>query len=171
VIRRLALVGALIVPAALWTGGAPAGVQAPPRCHTADLHAYLIGRGGAAGTISLDVAFQNRSGHACFVFGYAGFGLEDAHHRPRPSRVTWGSSAARRDPGRRLVILAPGRAAFANVTYSDVPFGNERCRLSTWLEVTPPDERSHRLIPFEGAVCDHGHLTATALSRTPTPHG
>jgi hypothetical protein len=68
-------------------------------------------------------------------------------------------------------VLDPSRAAFANLSYSDVQFGNERCRPSAWLEVTPPDERSHRLVPFGGLVCDHGHLTATALSRARTPHG
>jgi hypothetical protein len=142
-----------------------------PRCHTTDLRVYLSRFGVAAGTVAGDVAFRNRSGHTCFVYGYAGFGLEDAHHRATPSRVTWGSTVARPDPGRHRVVLRPGRAAFANLSYSDVPFGNERCGPSAWLEVTPPDERRYRLISFRGIVCDHGHLTATALSRTKTPHG
>jgi hypothetical protein len=65
----------------------------------------------------------------------------------------------------------PGRAAFASVSASDVPFGNEHCRPSAWLEVTPPDERSFRLVRFRGLVCDHGHLTVTALSATRTRGG
>jgi hypothetical protein len=142
-----------------------------PRCHTADLRVYLSRFGAAAGTVAGDVAFRNRSGHACFVYGYAGFGLEDGHHHVKPSRVTWGSTVARHDPGRRRVVLRPGRAAFANLSYGDVPVGNEHCGPSAWLEVTPPDERRYRLIPFRGIVCNHGHLTATALSRTRTPHG
>jgi hypothetical protein len=142
-----------------------------PRCHTRDLRVYLSRFGAAAGTVVGDVALRNRSGHACFVYGYAGFGLEDAQHRAKPSWVTWGSTVARRDPGRRRVVLQPGRAAFANLSYNDVPFGNEHCGPSAWLEVTPPDERRYRLVPFGGIVCNHGHLTATALSRTRTPHG
>jgi uncharacterized protein DUF4232 len=142
-----------------------------PRCHTTNLRVYLSRFGAAAGTVVGDVAFRNRSGHACFVSGYAGFGLEDSHHRVKPSRVTWGSTVARRDPGRHRVVLRPGRAAFANLSYGDVQVGNEHCSPSAWLEVTPPDERRYRLVPFGGIVCNHGHLTATALSRTKTPHG
>jgi hypothetical protein len=153
------------------TVGLSSAATPVPRCHTADLRVYLSRFGVATGTVIGDVAFRNRSGHACFVFGYAGFGLEDAHHRVTPSRVTWGSTSARHDPGRHRVVLRPGRAAFANLQYGDVPFGNERCRPSTWLEVTPPDERRYRLIPFGAPVCDHGHLTATALSRARTPDG
>jgi hypothetical protein len=151
--------------------GLSAASTTVPRCHATDLRVYLTNAGAAVGTITMDVAFRNHSGHACIVYGYAGFGLEDAHHRATPSRVTWGSTVARRDPGRHRVVLRPGRAAFANLSFSDVPFENERCSRSAWLEVTPPAERRYRLVPFGGFVCDHGHLTATALSRTRTPHG
>ena len=36
-------------------------------------------------------------------------------------------------------------------------------------ELLLADERTHRLVPFRGPVCDHGHLTVTALSATRTP--
>ena len=147
------------------------GTVSAPRCHTADLHVYLLHGGAAAGSYAMDIAFQNRSGHACFVYGYPGLGLQDARHRETPSRVTWGSSIARRDPRPRRVVLRPGRAAYANLSASDVPFGDERCRPSAWLEVTPPDERTFRLVPFGAMVCNHGHLTVTALSATRTPRG
>ena len=151
--------------------GSAGGTTSVLRCHTPGLHVYLLPSGAAAGSYAFDIAFQNRSGHACFVYGYPGLGLQDAHHRAMPSRVTWGSSIARHDPGRRRVVLKPGRAAFASLSASDVPFGNERCRPSGWLEVTPPDERSFRLVRFAGPACDHGHLTVTALSATRTPRG
>ena len=163
---------AIAIGLAAVTGGASGTSTSTPRCHTPDLRVYLTRIGAAAGTVEGDVAFRNRSGHPCFVYGYAGFGLEDAHHRVMPSRVTWGSTAARRDPGPHRVVLRPRRAAFANLMWNDVPFGNEHCRQSGWLEVTPPDEFTHRLVSFRGTfVCNHGHLTATALSRTRTPHG
>jgi hypothetical protein len=118
-----------------------------------------------------DLAFRNRSSHLCFVFGHPGLGLEDSHHRLLPSRVRWGSTVARHDPRRHRVVLPPGRAAFANLDWSDVQVRNERCRRPAWLEVTPPDEFTHRLVPFRAIVCNRGHLTVTALSRTRTPHG
>jgi hypothetical protein len=158
---------AVLVPAL--AAGKAGGTTSLPRCHTAGLHVYLLPRGAAAGSYAFDIAFQNRGGHACFVYGHPGLGLQDAHHRVMPSHVTWGSSIARRDPGRHRVVLKPGRAAFASLSASDVPFGSEHCRPSGWLEVTPPDERSFRLVRFTAPACDHGHLTVTALSATRTP--
>ena len=166
---RIAVLAVVVLAFAAGTaGGAPPLI---PRCHTADLHVYLVPGGGAAGSYAFDIAFQNRRGYACFVYGYPGLGLQDAHRRVMPSHVTWGSSIARRDPKPRRVVLMPGRAAFASVSASDVPFGNERCRPSAWLEVTPPDERSFRLVRFRGPACDHGHLTVTALSAKRTRGG
>ncbi|HSC49047.1 MAG TPA: DUF4232 domain-containing protein [Gaiellaceae bacterium] len=162
---------ALALIALALAAGSAGGTTSVPRCHTADLHVYLGRAGVAAGSWALDIAVRNRRGHACFVYGYPGLGLQDAHHRVMASRVTWGSSIARRDPGRHRVVLRPGRAAFASLSGSDVPFGNERCRPSAWLEVTPPDERSFRLVRFGATACNHGHLTVTALAATRTPHG
>jgi uncharacterized protein DUF4232 len=165
---RFAVLGLALLAFAADTAG---GSTPLARCHTPGLHVYLVGSGAAAGSYSFDIAFQNRSGHACFVYGYPRLGLQDGNHRVMPSRVTWGSSLARRDPGRHRVVLKPRRAAFASVSASDVPFGNERCRPSGWLEVTPPDERSFRLVRFTAPVCDHGHLTVTALGATRTRRG
>jgi hypothetical protein len=165
---RFVTLGAVLLALA---AGSASGSTQPPRCRTAGLHVYLLPSGAAAGSYSFDIAFQNRSDYACFVYGYPGLGLQDAHHRLMPSHVTWGSSVARRDPGRHRVVLRPGRAAFASLSASDVPFGDEHCRPSGWLEVTPPDERSFRLVRFTARACDHGHLTVTALSARRSPRG
>ena len=164
----LALTAALALSAGL--SQARGTSTATPRCHTPELRVYVVRIGGAAGTLAGDLAFRNRSTHTCFVFGYPGLGLESAHHLALPSRVTWGSTVARRDPRPHRVVLLPGRAAFANLSWSDVTVGSERCVQPTWLAVTPPDELTHRHIPFKAPVCNHGHLTVTALSRTRTPH-
>ncbi len=167
------VVPALAAAVALTAGVSHAGSSKAsfPRCHTADLRVYLTGGRGAAGTLVADVAFRNRGARTCSVFGYPGLGLEDAHHRALPSRVTWGSTVARRDSRPHRIVLLRGRAAFANMSWSDVPFGSERCVQPRWLAVTPPDEFTHRQVPFRAPVCNHGHLTVTALSRTRTPHG
>ena len=164
-------VAALAVMMLALAAGSAGGTTPLSRCHTAGLHVYRLRSGAAAGSYAFDIAVQNRSDYVCFVYGYPGLGLQDAHHRVMPSRITRGSSIARRDPGPHRVVLGPGRAAFASVSASDVPFGNEHCRPSAWLEVTPPDERSFRLVRFIGPACDHGHLTVTALSATRTPRG
>lgn len=171
--RVAAALAVALLPLVAGLSSASVATTALPRCHTADLSVYLGRGGGAAGSIETEVAFRNRSSHRCFVYGYAGFGLENGRHQVKPSRVTWGSTFAQRDPGRHRVVLAPGRAAFANLAWGDVPVGAERScgGASAWLEVTPPDERQYRLVRFGGIVCNHGHLTATALSTTMPPHG
>ena len=71
-----------------------------------------LGREGVGlGHAERRVYFRNRSGHACFVFGYAGFGLEDAAHRAMPSRVHWGSTYFGGYWKARRVVLQPGEKA------------------------------------------------------------
>jgi hypothetical protein len=168
VTARLALL--LLVLAFAVPAGSTVAATSVPRCHTVELRVYIVRMGAAAGTAAGDLGFRNIGAHSCFVYGHPGLGLEDRSHRVKPSRVTWGSTVAHRDPGPHRVVLAAGKAAFANLSYSGVPRGSERCSPSAWLEVTPPDERMHRPVPFGGPVCDHGHLTVTSLSATGTPH-
>jgi uncharacterized protein DUF4232 len=149
---------------------APVAVPVP-RCHTADLRVTL-GRGGAAaGTVERPVYFRNRSGRACFVFGYAGFGLESAAHRVQPSHVVWGATLATATRPHR-VVLQPGDRAETVLAWSDVSRVDESqsypCEpKSAWLEVTPPDERTFVRVRFGAVVCDHGMLSSPALRRAP----
>ena len=148
-----------------------APVAAPvPRCHTADLRVTL-GRGGAGlGNVEVPVYFRNRSRHACFVFGYAGFGLEDASHRVQPSRVIWGSTYFDADTGPHRVVLKPGERAQTLLAWGDNSGPQDPqtypCQpKSVWLEVTPPDERTFVRVPFGANVCARGTLESSALRR------
>jgi hypothetical protein len=107
--------------------------------------------------------------HACFVFGYVGFGLEDHRHERQSTRVRWGSTYFRTDPGSHHVVLRPGERAVTNLAWTDNPLPGERQKYpceptSSWLEVTPPDERTYRLVRFGAVVCGHGALASTALT-------
>jgi hypothetical protein len=139
-----------------------------PRCHTQDL-AVSLGRGGVGlGNAEVPVSLRNRSGHSCFVFGYAGFGLEDAQHRVQPSRVHWGGTYFGADTGARRVVLRPGARAETLLAWglNAAPDEPQRgpCEPQTaWLEVTPPDERTHLLVRFKAVVCSHGRLDSPAL--------
>lgn len=138
------------------------------RCHTADLRVTLGPIQVGTTNVGTEVAFRNVSGRACRVYGYAGFGLEDAHHRPQRSHLRWGNTYFRTDPRPHRVVLQPGRAAFAVLAWTDNPAPDERtsaCEpVSAWLEVTPPDERTFRRVRFGERACYHGNLVATALS-------
>jgi len=156
---------AAAIPAAGGAGAAATLASPVPRCHTSGLRVSFGGSNGAAGHIEADVVFRNTSGHTCFVYGYPGFGLENARHRALRSLVVWGSTFARRDPKPHRVVLAQGRAAFANLAWSDVPHSSGGdCVKAAFLEVTPPDERAFHRLRFNGVACDRGLLAATALS-------
>jgi hypothetical protein len=158
-------------------GKSVAAAGAVPRCHTGELGASLGRFGVGLGNAATEVALQNRSGHECFVYGYPGFGLQDRHHRVQPSRVTWGGTYFQSDPGPHRNVLRPGRRAYSDLAWDDKPGPGENVRspcepVSTWLEVTPPDERDYLLVrfgKFGQRICAHGHLVATALSRKARP--
>jgi hypothetical protein len=172
-IRFAPALAVALLPLAGGLCGASVEIGPMPRCHTADLHVYLGRAGAAAGSLATEVGFRNQTRRSCFVYGYAGFGLESKRHHVKPSVVIWGNTFAQRDPGRHRVVLSPGRAAFANLAWSDVPVRGEGWHCggtAAWLQVTPPDERRYRLLRFDAIVCDHGRLTATALSRTRPAH-
>ena len=139
-----------------------------PRCHTADLRVTL-GRGGVGlGNAEVPVYFRNRSGHACFVFGYAGFGLEDASHRVQPSHVRWGSTYFGGYWKARRVVLRPGARArtilaWGHVGSPDEPQNSPCEPTSEWLEVTPPDETTFVRVRFHDTVCGHGWLNSPPL--------
>jgi len=154
-----------------------AAAGAVPRCHTEDLVASLGRFGVGLGNVTTEVALRNRSADACFVYGYPGFGLQDGHHHVQPSRVTWGGTYFQIDPRPHRIVLRPGRRAYSDLAWGDNPVPGENVRgpcepVSTWLEVTPPDQRAYRLVRFGHfghRICAHGHLFATALSSKARP--
>jgi hypothetical protein len=90
-----------------------------PRCHTPDLRVTL-GRGGVGlGNVEVPVYFRNKSGRACFVYGYAGFGLEGPRHRPMRSKVTWGPTYFGGFWEKRRVVLRPGERAETILAWGD----------------------------------------------------
>jgi hypothetical protein len=139
------------------------------RCHTSEL-AVSLGRSEVGlGNVGVNVYLRNRSANACFVFGYVGFGLRDRHHRRQRSRVQRGNTYFQIDPRPHRVVLRPGARAVTNLAWTANPLPGEpqkgQCEpTSSWLEVTPPDERAYRLVRFGMVVCGHGRLFSTALT-------
>lgn len=139
-----------------------------PRCQTSELRVTLGPIQVGTTNVGTEVAFHNVGGRTCHVYGYPGFALEDVHHRQQRSHLRWGSTYFRTDPRPHRVLLRPGRAAFAELAWTDNPAPDENIRtcepVSAWLEVTPPDEHTFRRVRFGQRACYHGSLAATALS-------
>jgi hypothetical protein len=175
VVRRLILAAAALtaalclLPAASTAGRAERTVVLISRCHTSQLAVSLGHFQAGLGNVGVNVYLRNRSTHTCLVFGYVGFGLRDRHHRRQRSRVQWGNTYFQIDPRPHRVLLRPGARAVTNLAWTANPVPGEPQKgpcepTSNWLEVTPPDERAHRLVRFGMVVCGHGGLFSTALT-------
>ncbi|MBA3735282.1 MAG: DUF4232 domain-containing protein [Actinobacteria bacterium] len=163
------------LPAASTAGQLDRLAASVSRCHTSEL-AVSLGRSGVGlGNVGVNVYLRNRSPNTCFVFGYVGFGLRDRHHRRQRSRVQWGNTYFQIDPRPHRVVLRSGARAVTNLAWTANPLPGEPqqgpCEPpSSWLEVTPPDERAYRLARFGMVVCGHGGLFSTALTtKRPRP--
>ncbi|MEU5048913.1 DUF4232 domain-containing protein [Streptomyces sp. NPDC021096] len=135
--------------------------RAVATCGTPDLRIAFAERLGggmshAGGTLEL----KNTSGRTCALRGYPGLGLEDARHTPLPTRAVRGSTWYADDPGNKLVVLRPGQAAQANVSWTHS--GTEP-RKAAYLQVTPPAATTHRTIELDDMV-DFGELRITAVA-------
>ncbi|MFH9861532.1 DUF4232 domain-containing protein [Streptomyces sp. NPDC017202] len=132
-------------PAAASTAPSPARPAAGGRCHTSELRASVGRNDPGAGQENFPVVLTNASERTCTVRGYPGAAFLDASGRrlgPDP----------RREPGSGpvTVTLAPGRSAWAGLTFSSPEVSGAEAATPTTLVVTPPDERDPLRVPWTG---------------------
>ena len=126
------------------------------RCHTSELTFRLGASDAGAGQRLQVVVITNTGGRSCTLFGYAGLQLVDGSRKFLPTTVTRGNGNAA-DPGAKLVTLAAGGTASFAMSFSSCVNGPAGCSSSTYLEVTPPDERDYLfdkadLMVFQGKI-------------------
>lgn len=126
------------------------------RCHTSELTFRLGASDAGAGQRLQVVVITNTGGRSCTLFGYAGLQLVDGSRKFLPTTVTRGNGNAA-DPGAKLVTLAAGGTASFAMSFSSCVNGPAGCSNSTYLEVTPPDERDYLfdkadLMVFQGKI-------------------
>jgi hypothetical protein len=105
------------------------------RCHTAELRASVGRANPGAGQKNFPIVLTNTSGRTCTVYGYPGAAFVDASGRqlgPDPQR----SSGTP-----RTVPLAPGKSAWAGLSFANPEISGARVATPAALLVTPPDER------------------------------
>jgi hypothetical protein len=148
------------------TGGGSGGTQLD-RCHTSGLALSAPGRpGAAAGNGFQEFGLTNRTGTACWVYGYVGMALIDAAGNQLPTRVV-------RDTGSRFGFAHLGRYVVAAgattpfwVHWEDVPVAAQPgCTTSAGLIVTPPDETTQlRLDGVHITACGGGELDVSPVT-------
>jgi Domain of unknown function (DUF4232) len=155
-------VGAVGAAAAHASAGAAASA---PRCRLHQLSLAQPKSNGAAGTIRLRFVFTNTGGTTCSLFGFPGMQMLNASHNQIPTHVHRGTGHNVPPEPESTVVMTPGQHGSFYAGYSDVPTGNEKCRLSSFVEVTPPNDFNHFTLGLKIQPCG-GHITVS-----PVVHG
>jgi hypothetical protein len=114
---------------------------------------------GAAGTILVSIALRN-VGPACWLQGYAGLRLANAHGR-LPTRVVHGGLAVLNQRPNR-VVLGHGRFASLLVAYNHLTVG-AACPQSTRLLVGLPGQTGWVSVAVQADACNHGRLEESPI--------
>ncbi|ELS50902.1 hypothetical protein STVIR_8125 [Streptomyces viridochromogenes Tue57] len=111
----------------------PASPVGPPRC-TRDQLALSLGRiSPGAGNLYAPLIFTNTSSEACHLQGFPGVTLLDA------SGDRIGDPAERAGDMRPVVVLAPGKSAYAALHTVNKGVSDKPCRRpATWVQAYPP---------------------------------
>ncbi|GHK01365.1 lipoprotein [Streptomyces sp. Y2F8-2] len=122
------------------------GTTSGSRCHTSELRASVGANNPGAGQENFPVVLTNRSGRTCTIDGYPGAAFVDASGKqlgPDPKRSS-GSPTK--------VTLAPGRSAWAGLTFSNPEVSGARTATPAALLITPPDEKASLKVPWSGGA-------------------
>ncbi len=145
----------------------PTTAALPNRCPTASLLISFVGSEGAAGTIVDSFRMANTGSSACTLYGFVGMLMLDASGHALSTRVVRNGGIFSTQAGPSRFLLQPATAATFQAAWSDVPHGSEGpCPEAARLEVTPPDEYDHRVLPVSGwslAPCGGGEIDVTPI--------
>ncbi|POX54510.1 hypothetical protein C3489_13235 [Streptomyces sp. Ru71] len=131
---------------------------ASSRCRTGELRASVGRNNPGAGQENFPVVLTNTSARSCTVYGFPGAAFVDGSGRQLgadPRRES-GSAPAR-------VTLAPGRSAWAGLTFSNPEISEARTATPAALLVTPPDEREPLKVPWQGGPVPVGGNASTVF--------
>jgi hypothetical protein len=132
-------------------GGAGAN-GGPGTCQTSQLRGSTGAAQGAAGSVYVDIVFQNTGSQPCTLTGYPGvsFGAGDP--------VQQVGRPADRDPqvNPTIVTLIPNAHAFAVLQIGDAgnyPAGTCQPAPTSYLQVYPPNNTTQLRIPYSSTAC------------------
>ncbi|MEU5837903.1 DUF4232 domain-containing protein [Streptomyces diacarni] len=135
-------------------GGTHAGSGS--RCATGDLRASFGPNHPGAGQENYSLVFTNKSDATCTVRGYPGLAF-----------VNSAGEEVSIDPNRtggqvRTVTLAPGKSAWAPLSYSNPEMTDVPTVKPSAAKVTPPDEHASLTAPWSG-----GEVTKSGTASVP----
>lgn len=127
------------------TGSSAAGGGSTgTRCHTSELRASVGANNPGAGQENFPLVLTNRSGRTCTVDGFPGAAFVDA------SGKQLGPDPKRRSGGATKIMLAPGKSAWAGLTFSNPDISGAHKVTPTAILITPPDEKASLKVAWSG---------------------
>jgi Protein of unknown function (DUF4232) len=134
------------------TASTPAAAATPGPCSTAGLRVTLGSQeSAAAGHLYRTLDFTNTSGANCTLYGYPGISFVTG-----VGGQQIGAGASRSPASKKLIVLAPGRTAHAQMDLVDVlNFPPSKCAATTahWIKVYPPNQFSATYVRWTAMVC------------------
>ncbi|WP_079102262.1 DUF4232 domain-containing protein [Streptomyces sp. TP-A0356] len=141
------------------SGSSTGSGAASTRCHTSELRASVGANNPGAGQENFPLVLTNRSGRTCTIDGYPGAAFVDASGKqlgPDPKRGPGG-------PAR--ITLAPGRSAWAGLTFSNPQVSGASAATPSAILITPPDEKASLKVTWTGgAVPVSGNSSSVYLT-------
>ncbi len=129
------------------------------RCHTAELSASVGANNPGAGQENFPLVLTNRSGRICTIDGYPGAAFVDA------SGKQLGPDPRRSSGSPTKIALAPGKSAWAGLTFSNPEVSGARTATPAALLITPPDEKTSLKVTWSaGAVPVSGNASSAFLT-------
>jgi hypothetical protein len=162
VLAITAAIGAAGAAQAQASAGAATSV---PRCRLSQLTLAQPKSTGAAGSVRMRFVFTNVSATTCKLFGFPGMQLLNARGAALPTYVVRGASNVVPAEPEADVVMTHSQHASFYAGYSNVPTGGQPCKVSTSVEVTPPNDTKHFTLKLAIAPCG-GILTVS-----PVVHG
>ncbi|MET8076697.1 DUF4232 domain-containing protein [Streptomyces sp. NPDC005303] len=140
------------------TPSAPPSPVGGTRCHTSELSASVGRNDPGAGQENFPVVLTNRSSRTCTLYGYPGIAFVDA------SGKQLGPDPQRSATGPETVKLAPGRSAWAGMSFANPEVSGAATATPAALVVTPPDEKDPLKVAWKsGKVPVSGNESSVRL--------
>jgi hypothetical protein len=128
------------------SSAATGGGATSTRCHTSELRASVGANNPGAGQENFPLVLTNRSGRTCTIDGYPGAAFVDASGKqlgPDPKRSSGGATK---------ITLAPGKSAWAGMTFSNPEVSGASTATPAAILITPPDEKASLKVAWSGGA-------------------
>ncbi|MFL5994381.1 MAG: DUF4232 domain-containing protein [Streptomyces sp.] len=140
------------------TPSAPRSPAGGTRCHTSELSASVGRNDPGAGQENFPVVLTNESSRTCTLYGYPGAAFVDA------SGKQLGPDPKRSSTEPETVRLAPGKSAWAGLSFANPEVSGAGTATPAALVVTPPDEEDPLKVPWKsGEVPVSGNESSVRL--------